>query len=61
MKAVCSASSKEVVATVAGVKINDLAAKPRRSVVGNREMSVAVCAAAMDGMPSKYDTRYTGR
>ena len=38
---------------VEGVKMKDLAARPRRRVVGSREIGVDVCTAAMVGMESK--------
>lgn len=57
LKADFLASASEGDTVTAGVKINDFAARPRMSVTGRIPIHEGLCAAAIDGMPSKYVTK----
>lgn len=47
------ASAMEGAEVTAGVKMNDFAARPRMRVTGRMPIHEGLCAAAIDGMPSK--------
>jgi len=50
-------SAREGTAPSAGAKMKDSAARPRRIVIGKRDIGVALCAAVMVGMFEKNVTR----
>lgn len=61
LNAVSFASREEGADVTAGVKMNERTAIPNTIVAGKMATNEEACAALIEGMPSKYVTRETGK